>query len=76
MNKKMYGMLSLAILLSTAACSSADDLQLAKTEITVEYGDPLSLDPKDYLAEFLFSADNRLPREATHFSQNQNPHSC
>ncbi|WP_294562482.1 hypothetical protein [uncultured Traorella sp.] len=51
MNKKMYGMLSLAILLSTAACSSADDLQLAKTEITVEYGDPLSLDPKDYLIE-------------------------
>lgn len=51
MKKLMKGLLSMALMLSVVACSSADNLQLEVTEITVEYGDPLSLDPKDYLAE-------------------------
>lgn len=51
MKKLMKGLLSIALMLSVVACSSADNLQLEVTEITVEYGDPLSLDPKDYLAE-------------------------
>lgn len=51
MKKLMKGLLSMALMISVVACSSADNLQLEVTEITVEYGDALSLDPKDYLAE-------------------------
>ena len=51
MKKLMKVLLSMALMLSVVACSSADNLQLEVTEITVEYGDPLSLAPKDYLAE-------------------------
>ena len=51
MKKLMKGLLSIALMFSVAACSSADNLQLEVTEITVEYGDTLSLEPKEYLAE-------------------------
>ena len=52
MKKLMKSLLSMALILSVAACSSpADNLQLEVTEITVEYGDVLSLEPKEYLAE-------------------------
>ncbi len=51
MKKLVYGILSLSMVLAMTACSAADNLQLEVTEVTVEYGDALSLDPKDYLAE-------------------------
>lgn len=51
MKKLMKGLLSMALMFSVVACSSADNLQLEVTEITVEYGDALSLEPKEYLAE-------------------------
>ena len=51
MKKKMYSILFLSIMISVTACSSADNLQLEVTEVTVEYGDALSLDPKEYLVE-------------------------
>ena len=51
MKKLMKSLLSMTLILSVAACSSADNLQLEVTEITVEYGEALSLEPKEYLAE-------------------------
>ena len=52
MKKLAFSLLSLSMVLAMTACSSpADNLQLEVTEITVEYGDALSLEPKEYLAE-------------------------
>ncbi|WP_071441740.1 DUF5011/hyalin repeat domain-containing protein [Traorella massiliensis] len=51
MKKLMKSLLSMALMFSVVACSSADNLQLETTEITVEYGEALSLEPKEYLAE-------------------------
>ena len=52
MKKLAFSLLSLSMVLAMTACSSpADNLQLEVTEITIEYGDALSLDPKEYLAE-------------------------
>lgn len=51
MKKLMKSLLSLSMFLAMTACSSADNLQLLLTEVTVEYGESLSLDPKEYLVE-------------------------
>lgn len=51
MKKLMKSLLSMALMLSVVACSSADNLQLSKADVTLEYGDALSLDPKEYLVE-------------------------